>query len=147
MKTQIFITIFISLLSLQSKADWSWNIGYHNPHTATVGVNFLHLWTDWAVELGLGYIQAQSGDQTTGLTLGGGVNLKYFFLHNVFRPYLQGGYGMSSGVSNKGAGVGIAGGFIGGGIFIWSNDFHIYLSYDLAEGGGSFYQVGLGFPL
>jgi hypothetical protein len=147
MKKIIFSLILSLSIPAMAEGNWSWNLGYHNPHTATYGLNFMHVWTDWAVEFGLGYIQIGNGaSQTSGLTLGGDINLKYIFLHSLLRPYLQGGYGMSSGVNGNGAGLGIAGAFVGGGLYIWANEFYVYGSYDIADGGGSFYQFGLGFP-
>jgi len=35
---------------------WSVGLGYHNPPGATVGLNFMHLWSHVAFEAGIGYI-------------------------------------------------------------------------------------------
>ncbi|RME14781.1 MAG: hypothetical protein D6797_08065 [Bdellovibrio sp.] len=128
---------------------WSVNMGYHNPHTSTIGVNFMHVWDPYVVEAGLGYIRlSSSSDDISGINLGGGVNGKYLFRSGLFRPYLQAGFGMSSGVSGDGAGFGVSGFFLGGGLLVMDSSFYIYSSYNLSEGYGSgFLQFGVGFNL
>jgi hypothetical protein len=156
---------FLSLLASPAQAGWSWGLGYHNPPGATLGVNFMHLWNNWAFEAGLGYLGSsetstqnsqQSGAGTTtnsDLYAGGDINLKYLFASGFFRPYLQGGMGsaVSLGNSNNsknnsnntGANASLNGGFAGAGIFLLGSEFYVYLSY-LTSGNGTF-QFGLGF--
>src|SRR5688572_30244862 len=116
------ILIFVMLLALvpmPAQSDWSWGLGYHNPPGATVGLNFMHLWRNWALELGVGYIgssesvnakareketdpAATDRDRVT-YTVAGDVNLKYLFGSGTFRPYLQGGVGTFVSTTNTGA--------------------------------------------
>lgn len=147
------------LLSIPSFAEvesgWSLGPGYHNPPDATAGLNFMYLWTNWAVELGIGYIGSNEQDNTnsngsssttTTYTVGGDFNLKYLFSSGTFRPYLQGGVGTGVSTSNNGAvgaGVDVTHPFGGGGFYLFGNSFYFYASYIFLN--ASEFQVGLGF--
>lgn len=145
--------IFVGLSS-NAHAGWSWNIGYHNPPGSLLGVNFMHLWTNWAVELGIGNIQTSNNNSSTSnsssssLTVGGDVNLKYLFGSGTFRPFLEGGVGLGTWAgtgSNGGLAAGTGGGFFGGGFFLKGNPFYFYLGYLVFGGGGGDFNLGLGF--
>jgi hypothetical protein len=142
-----FSTLILGIVFCSSSAfasGWSWNLGYHNPPSADIGLNFMHLWSDWAFELGIGGIQSSSANSSTSIT--GDINLKYLFSGSSLRPYLQGGVGSSATVNTgnqASAGVNAGGGFVGGGIFILGNPFYFYASYNVANSG--FFQFGLGY--
>src|SRR5258708_434291 len=116
---RILISIFfIFILSFpvvgfgDSISGWSMGVGYHNPPDSTVGVDFMHLWTNWALEFGVGYIgssesannqtSTSSSNQSTVYTVGGDFNLKYLFASGSVRPYLQGGVDAAVSTSNSG---------------------------------------------
>jgi hypothetical protein len=144
--------IFLLLFPYKSMADWSWNLGYNNPPGATLGLNFMHLWTNWAFEVGLGAVQQSKGVDVSGkevksVSLLGDINMKYLFSSGTVRPYLMLGAGSAASVvqSNQtSVSAGIGGSYYGAGIFLMGNPFYVYLGY--ANGGGNgFPQVGLGF--
>ncbi len=137
-------------------SGWSWGVGYHNPPNATLGLNFMHLWTNWAFEVGLGYINstesksANSNSNTSNnnvnLAVGGDLNLKYLFSSGTFRPYVQGGtyLGMAAqSGDHSGAGASVGGGFAGLGFFIMGSSVDFYISY-ITAGNGSL-QFGFNF--
>ncbi len=141
--------IFLNPLSARANG-WSWSLGYNNPPGATVGINFMHLWTNWAFEVGVGAIEAKNEDDTNSdtdkktLHVGGDVDLKYLFGNSWFRPYIQAGMGAGVGIKSDddtSAGAGVGGSYCGGGVFLMGNPFYLYASLNT----GTFVQVGLGF--
>jgi hypothetical protein len=160
----LILTLFTFQISSTALANWSWGLGYHNPPSSTFGVNFMHLWTNWAFETGIGYIgssenitpnsQPNSGTTTNSqLYAGGDVNLKYLFSTGFFRPYLQGGMGTAVAIgsannsknnsNNTGANASLGGSYGGAGFFLYGSEFYVYLSYITSSNGS--YQVGIGF--
>lgn len=137
--------ICLSLLCCSvAKADWTWNLGYQNPAGSTVGLNFLHFWSNWAFEIGVGYINAQD----SRVTVAGDLDFKYLFGSSWFRPYLMAGLGYGTGAlfeQNGGVSAGASGGFWGGGIFLKGNPFYVYTG--LVAGRGTTFQLGIGFDL
>lgn len=161
---QIIFFILISQFSISALANWSWGIGYHNPPSSTYGVNFMHLWSNWAFEVGLGYLgSAESSNKNTGtdsgtttqsqLYAGGDMNLKYLFSSGFFRPYIQAGAGTSVSLGNTsnssnnsnspGANASLNANFVGAGFMLMGSEFYFYASY-LATNNGSA-QIGIGF--
>lgn len=138
-------------------SGWSWGFGYHNPPNATLGLNFMHLWSQWAFELGLGYVNSSENDSSNdtnsssnqkniNVSIAGDLNLKYLFGSGSFRPYIQGGSyaGVSAqGGNQTGANASLNGGFLGLGFFIMSSSVDFYISY-ITAGKGSL-QLGLNF--
>jgi hypothetical protein len=151
--------IFGCLLTPAAHAGsgWSWGIGYHNPPNATLGLNFMHLWSNWAFELGLGYVNSTETNSTNSsnqssstsnvnLSVAGDINLKYLFSSGGFRPYLQGGTYAGVGAragDSSGASASVGGGFVGAGFFIMGSSVDFYLSF-ITAGSGSV-QLGLCF--
>lgn len=133
-------------VNAHARGGWSWNIGYHNPPGAQVGLNFLYQWTNFAFEAGVGSIDSKSSgsSNTNTVTVGGDANLKYLFGSGWFRPYLQGGVMTGVAANNDNAGAGTGSGFWGGGIFLEGNPFYFYLGANMlrtnVEG-----NAGLGF--
>lgn len=156
--TKIFLTVLALMATTSTaKADWSWNLGYHNPPTSTLGLNFMHLWTNWAFEVGIGNIDSKksnSSDTSTDsnnntsntVTVGGDINLKYLFGSRWFRPYLQAGVMVGTAANSQGAGAGTGSGFWGGGLFLKGNPFYFYIGANVI-GGSSDLHAGLGFDL
>ena len=152
-KLKLLACSFVLLFTSNSFAGWNWGIGYHNPPGSTLGVNFMYLWSAWALELGIGSIDGgtsnnNSSNDNSTLSIGGDINLKYLFGSGFFRPYLQGGMGLGTGLTigdNTGAGAGTGGIFFGGGAFLMANPFHIYLGL-ITDGGDFGTQAGIGFP-
>ena len=136
-----------------ASSGWSWGVGYHNPPNATIGLNFMHLWSNWAFEVGIGYINSTDNENSSdsdsknlNLSLAGDINLKYLFGSGAFRPYLQGGTyaGMAAKAGNSsGASASLNNGFAGAGFFIMSSSFDFYISY-VTAGNGSL-QLGFNF--
>jgi hypothetical protein len=135
--------------SSTAHARWSWSIGYHNPPDATIGVNFMHLWSNWAFEFGIGFIGSREtvGNRSNVFTVAGDVNMKYLFMSGAVRPYLQGGFGTALSTSSQGdvgAGASLSNPFGGAGIMAFGNKFYVYASYLFVN--QSSLQAGLGFP-
>ena len=129
-----FIFLFLTFLAPSAFAGWTANIGYNNPPGA-IGLNFLYLSTKWGFEAGIGRIQAgsttddsstQADESDSSLGLSGDINLKYFLSKGTFSPYLQGGVGAGIGASGSGLGAGLGGGFLGAGLLIGNEGFHLY---------------------
>jgi hypothetical protein len=159
---RLLLIVSILLFSGVAKADWSWGLGYHNPPGATVGVNFMHLWRNWALELGVGYIgsneyannkandnknnpAASDSDRVT-YTVAGDVNLKYLFSSGFVRPYLQGGVGTYVSTTSSGAigaGASLSHPFGGAGLFFMGRSMYLYVSYLFIN--QSTFQAGIGF--
>lgn len=155
-------------LSATAFGQWSWNLGYQNPHIATYGVNFLLMSKPLAVEFGLGWVDGEAvdtdgknsnGDQSTdqpgdndtaNIRVAGDIDLKYFFTDGAVKPFLQGGVGYGLGASagkNSGLGFSTGSGFGGLGLFLDMKSFYVYGSYNLNGYQTAFVQGGLGFPL
>jgi hypothetical protein len=146
-------------LASAGSSGWSWGVGYHNPPNATIGLNFMHLWSNWAFELGVGYINStesssnnssndtsNSENKTVNLAVAGDMNLKYLFSSGTFRPYLQGGTYVGAAAAagdQSGASASVGGGFAGAGFFIMGSSVDFYVSY-ITAGNGSF-QFGFNF--
>jgi len=120
-------------------SGWSFNVGYHNPPGATVGGNFMYLWTNWAVELGVGYIgvseqintdSKKDNQKNSYYTVGGDFNMKYLFRQGGFRPYLEGGVGTGISTSSAGdvsAGASITHPFGGAGLMFMGQSAYFYV--------------------
>lgn len=149
------LVVFTSLPnSFAFARGWSWGVGYHNPPNATIGLNFMHLWNQWAFEFGLGYINStekessnsSSNSNDVNLSVAGDLNLKYLFGSGRFRPYVQGGTyaGVAAQTGNSsGANASLSSGFAGAGFFILGSSFDFYISY-VTAGKGSL-QLGFNF--
>ena len=157
--------IFLSF-SFPERADanWTLNLGYHNPPGATVGVNFLYLSSGWAFEIGIGWVDADatddedddstnsSDDDEDSVTVraSGGLNFKYFLSGGGLRPYLQIGVGAGVGAKagdDSGVGAGVGGGYGGLGILAGGRDLYVYGSYNIGSGSNGFLQAGFGFDI
>lgn len=155
LQVSVFGFILLMVPLAEASYGWSWNLGYNNPPGATVGLNFMHLWTQWAFEVGVGGVQqsqgvnATTGQETKVTSVLGDLNLKYLFSSGTVRPYLQVGTGTSASIvsqSGTSLSAGVGGLYYGGGLFLMGSSFYLYLSVN--SGGGSGYpQVGLGFDL
>lgn len=142
--SRVLLIVFALLFARPAAADWTWNIGYHNPAGSVVGVNLLHFWNKWAFEIGAGYFNA-ADDR---VTIAGDLDFKYLFGSSWLRPYVMGGVGYGTGAlfgDGGGVSAGTGGGFLGGGIFLKGRPFYMYLG--VAAGSGTTAQVGLGFDL
>lgn len=136
---------------------WSWNIGYQNPANASWGLNFLYRSSKWGFELGIGRLDVDSEDtndnnkdDSTNISLGGDMDLKYFFSGGSVQPFVQGGFltglGGHTG-DHSGLGAGTGSGFGGLGIMANASSWYVYASYNLASYHADFIQAGIGFNL
>lgn len=142
MKKIIFI-LGITIFSQISLADWSMSVGSNNPPGASVGLNIMHLWTNWAFEFGFGQAgSSTNSSNTTTVSSTGDINFKYLFGSGWFRPYLQGGTGVGVSVGS-GASAGTGSAFGGAGIFMLGQPIYAYLSY-VTTGTGNL-QFGVGY--
>ena len=132
MKKTVFLCL--ALLTPSAFAGWTGNLGYNNP-PGSIGLNFLYLATKWGFEAGIGRVNADSttddsstkeDESSSSVGLTGDLNLKYFFTRGTFNPYMQAGVGAGIGASGSGVGAGLGGGFLGAGILIGNEGFHIY---------------------
>lgn len=145
---------------------WGWNVGYHNPAGATVGLNLQYLGASWAFETGIGWLDVRQdkqpsggssssnnsssndGKTTTSVTASGDVDVKYFLTGGGggggVRVYLQGGVGVGLGAGSGGAGIGTGGGFGGLGLLFGGSKVYAYAAYDLDSARDGFVQAGIG---
>lgn len=150
--------------SQMARADWTANIGYHNPVIATYGLNLLYFGQSIGFEVGLGWIDVKSETSkdsssdsstdssskktNTSLHLAGDLDLKYFFTSGKVRPYVQGGVAYGIGAStNNGASAGTGGGFAGLGLLFGGPPLYAYAAYNFDSSRDGFVQVGLGTSL
>jgi hypothetical protein len=141
--------LMVGMLSVSARADWSIGAGYHDPPDATAGLNFMYLWTNWAVQFGIGYVGSSENwnSKNNAYAVGGDINFQYLFLSGLFRPYLVGGFG--SGVAldkykTISAGATISNPFGGGGFYLMGSDLYVYLGFLILNEGE--FQAGFGIP-
>ena len=152
-KRLVGLACSLLLLASPAVADWTWNVGYHNPAGSTVGLNLLYLGPTFGFEAGLGWIDVRADSDDDKKTDGsfaaaGDVNLKYFVSSGKVRPYAQAGVAIGFGArTGSGAGASTGGGFAGLGLLIGSPSFYGYGAYDLDGSRSAFVQAGLGFDL
>ena len=143
-------------------ANWTLNIGYHNPVHAQLGVNLLY-WSDqWNFEIGLGWIDGQAevdddtnevrrDDDRIAVAGTGDIDFKYHFGRAGFAPYLQVGFGAGTSASvgdNTGAAAALGGSFAGLGLMLGKPGFYGYAAYNiLIESEDMQVQAGLGFDI
>ena len=159
--------LLVTLCSVQAplaRAEWTANVGYHNPVDATIGLNLLYFGKPWAFEVGLGWIDASTDKTTTkdknsssktkttggSVAAAGDVDVKYLFGASKFRPYVQAGVGVGIGAgagSSVGLGASAGGLFAGIGLMLGSPGFYGYGSYNGDKYGNTFAQGGLGVSL
>lgn len=142
----VFVLTFSTATSF---AGWSANIAYNNPPGNQIGLNFMHLWSEWAGEVGLGYYKSGKDDKDRSAhILSGSLNAKYFMMTGQsFRPYAQLGSGW--GFSTTGESTALNFGetlYIGAGFFVVGSGVYTYASYNTGL-GDAFIQAGLGFDL
>lgn len=143
-----FMIGFVSLgLATPLSAKSSINVGYHNPPGSTVGINGLWVWDNIGLELGLGWLNVASDDDSNSSSVhaAGDINLKYIFSGQSVRPYLQGGYGLGLGASagdSTGASAGLGGGFAGIGLMFGGAKYYAYASGNYST--SVFGQFGVG---
>lgn len=161
---KIFFLFTGLLFSTVSQANWTLNLGYHNPPNATVGVNFLYLNPTWAFEIGLGWVDASSEDsqdtandttstdsqESVTLKASGALNVKFFLGYGGIRPYVQlgagAGIGAKAGDEND-FGASVGGGYGGVGLFMGSSSLYVYGSYNFGSYRSNFVQAGFGFDI
>jgi hypothetical protein len=168
----VLASFALSLFGTSARAEWTWNVGYHNPAVSTWGLNLLYLGPQWGFETGIGWVDVsstkstdpKSGDasatddgkakaektRTTRLNLAGDVDVKYFLASGKLRPFLQAGLGVGIGAAagaDSGFGAGTGGGFAGLGLLIGGPSFYVYGSYNWTGRSSTFAQAGLGFGL
>jgi hypothetical protein len=170
-RNSTWICFVAALLCLEgtARADWTLNLGYHNPPVAVGGLNLLHFGNNWAFEVGVGLFHLRTvdtdarkdddaaeesneddADDSAELGAVGDLNLKYLFGNSLLRPYLQGGVlaalwgkvGKDSGLT-----TGMGSLFAGGGLFIGKPKFYTFGSVNTWGVGCLFYQAGLGFDI
>ncbi len=157
-----FIALFTILKSTSAFADWTLNLGYHNPVYSKVGVNFLYWGSQWNFEVGIGWIDGDihadddkadknKDDDNVAAAAAGDINIKYRFLTGTFAPYIQGGFGASTYAKvgdNSGADANLGGPFVGAGFFIGKPAFHVYLAGNyMLDPQTTQIQAGIGFDI
>ncbi len=149
-------------MSSVAEANWTLNLGYHNPMNSKFGVNFLYWGSQWNFEVGIGWLDANAeadddkdevdtDDDKVGVAAAGDINFKYRFSTGGIAPYLQLGMGASTGVEvgdDTDGGVGLGGPFVGGGLFFGKPAFYGYLALNLLiESKNTEAQAGIGFDI
>ena len=155
--TTVTATVLFLLPASLAHADWTLNIGWHNPPGSTLGVNFLYLGQAWGFEAGIGAVNlaaegtaAQDDRDNAHLSISGALNVKYFFGSGGVRPYAQVGFGAGIGATvgdDAGAGGGVGGPFAGLGIFGDAGKWYVYAAYNVWQNSGGSPQAGVGFHL
>lgn len=161
-----FLLPLLLLVSSTAFANWTLNLGYHNPLNAGVGLNFMRLSGNWGFEIGLGWVNLDTIDtdekdkpktnsnkdgddkDTAHAAVAGEIDIKYFFSSGSFRPFLQAGFGAAVAAEvgkHMDADAGIGGPFIGGGLFMGSPSFYGYVSTIFADHFPL--QAGIGFDI
>ncbi len=151
-------------------ADWTLNVGYHNPRPATYGVNFLYIGTSWGFEAGIGWldvnaeksaddddVDAKNGtanddakdDGDASFAIAGDVDLKYFLASGGARPYLQFGIGAGFGADDdSGFDAGAGGPFGGIGLLAGSPSLYLYVAASVdGAANDPRLEAGIGFDL
>lgn len=164
---RLFMLVALLPLLLSSKvarADWTLNLGYHNPVYSNLGVNFLYWGSQWNFEVGIGWIDgnAQSAedrdnngtneeDNHVSAAAAGDIDIKYRFMTGAFAPFIQGGFGASTWAKvgdDSGADANIGGPFVGAGFFLGKQSFHVYIAGNyMIESEDSQIQGGIGFDI
>jgi hypothetical protein len=156
--------LFLTLLgfSTPARADWTLNLGYHNPLYSKLGVNFLYWGSQWNFEVGIGWVDADAeadddkdeedkDDDKVSAAVAGDINLKYRFTNGGISPYIQGGFATWAGASvgdDTGADANVGGPFVGVGLFMGKPAFHVYVSGNyLVDSEDTQVQAGLGFDI
>lgn len=155
----------LAFLSDTSFANWTLNLGYHNPPVANFGVNLLYFSNPWAFEIGLGWVDAEANSEddedletstdeddedSIEVRAAGAFNLKYFLSNGGIKPYIQGGFGLGIGAKtgdDSSLGAGVGGGYAGIGLFLGSPKFYAYGSINAGRGSNTFTQLGIGFDI
>ncbi len=162
----LIVSFFTTLIfsSRIARADWTLNIGYHNPNYSNLGVNFLYWGSQWNFELGIGWVDADAQkaedadnngtnekDNSVSAAVAGDLDLKYRFMTGTFSPYVQAGFGASTYAKvgdDSGADANLGGPFVGGGFFIGKQSFHVYVAGNyLLESEDTEVQGGIGFDI
>jgi hypothetical protein len=109
--------VFCPAVEAFAKEGWGVGVGYHNPVPADLGVSFLYLGDIWAFEAALGAIGVGTGEDDSGVSFGGDIDLK-LVVGSKLKLYVQGGLQTGFGASGDGAGLSFGGPFAGAGIML-----------------------------
>jgi hypothetical protein len=163
MRKQLLVVLASAGFCLASPcfANWTLNLGYHNPMNADLGVNFLYWGSQWNFEVGIGWVDADAkvtddkdevdkDDDGIGLALAGDLNVKYRFTTGAIAPYVQLGVGAwtSAAVGDEtDANADLGGPFAGVGLMLGQLNFYVYAAYNVDKSENSQVQAGLGFDI
>lgn len=165
-----FIIATSSLVSTNAFADWTLNLGYHNPINSKLGVNFLYWGSQWNFEVGIGYVDSEvheeddnatnngtasddnNDDDHVSASVAGDIDIKYRLMTGTFAPYVQGGFGAWTGAKvgeeDSGADADVGGPFVGVGFFIGKPSFHVYFGGNyMIDPETTQLQGGVGFDI
>jgi hypothetical protein len=148
-------------LASPSYANWTLNLGYHNPMNADLGVNFLYWGSQWNFEVGIGWVDADAkatddadetvkDDDGVGLALAGDLNVKYRFTTGGIAPYVQLGIGAwtSAAIGDEtDANADLGGPFVGLGLMLGKPNFYGYAAYNVDKNENDQIQAGIGFDI
>ncbi|MBC7530701.1 MAG: hypothetical protein H7318_03920 [Oligoflexus sp.] len=161
----LFLSLFLassSLVSTNAFADWTLNLGYHNPVNSKLGVNFLYWGSQWNFEVGIGYVDSEvhadedkanenKDDDHVAASVAGDIDIKYRLMTDTFAPYVQGGFGAWTGAKvgeRSGADADLGGPFVGVGFFIGKPAFHVYFGGNyMIDPETTQLQGGIGFDI
>jgi len=77
---KLFAAVLLTLMSVPGMAlDVGLSIAYNNPIGANIGGNFIFAGKSLALEIGIGSVDGSSTDSQKSASLGGDIDLKYFF--------------------------------------------------------------------
>lgn len=157
----LFLSLMLTAIP-EASANWTLNLGYHNPLNSQLGVNFLYWGSQWNFEIGIGWIDADAeadddageedpDDDKVSFAAAGDIDIKYRFTTGSVAPYIQFGFGAGTGAEvgdDTDAGVGIGGPFAGLGLFFGKPQLYGYVAGNyLIESEDTEFQGGIGFDI
>ncbi len=160
-QTLVFLGILMGSFGSPCLANWTLNLGYHNPMNANLGANFLYWGSQWNFEVGIGWVDANAkatddkdetvkNDDNVGAAAAGDINVKYRFTTGGIAPYVQVGLGASTGASvgdNTDASANLGGPFAGLGLMFGKPALYGYIAYNLNSSRDGQFQGGIGFDI
>jgi hypothetical protein len=156
------LTILLFTPASSAWANWTLNLGYHNPPHAQVGINFLYWGSNWNFEAGIGWINAEAAadDDSTveeknekdelSLAISGDLNVKYRFSSGGIAPYVQFGMAAAMGAAvgdENDAGAGLGSPFVGLGLMFGKPSLYAYAAYNFWSSEQGEPQAGIGFDI
>lgn len=145
---KMFAVTAVATTSLSAQcADMGLSLAWGNPQQSGYGVNFISIWKNVALEVGVGAVAANIGQRknNNNLDLSGDIDVKYLFATSSWRPFVEGGFRTGLGMGDSGVSFGAGNPFLGGGVMYWGSKLFGYVGANTDSGKVIFPFVGAGF--